>query len=72
MTVKRWSRGPGANPIGKPAVHPATVDLKGKAYQYVFIANLFIYYVLCYYNFYSRPGNSFAIFFFILAAVLFF
>ncbi|ONK68734.1 uncharacterized protein A4U43_C05F15370 [Asparagus officinalis] len=33
MTVKRWSRGPGATPIGKPAVHPATVDLKGKAYQ---------------------------------------
>ncbi|KAG0488650.1 hypothetical protein HPP92_007461 [Vanilla planifolia] len=33
MTVKRWSRGPGANPIGKPAVHPVTVDLKGKAYE---------------------------------------
>ncbi|KAK1259424.1 Pyrophosphate--fructose 6-phosphate 1-phosphotransferase subunit alpha [Acorus gramineus] len=33
MTVKRWSRGPGASPIGKPAIHPATVDLKGKAYE---------------------------------------
>lgn len=33
MTVKRWSRGPGASLIGKPAVHPATVDLKGKAYE---------------------------------------
>ncbi|RRT79153.1 hypothetical protein BHE74_00012342, partial [Ensete ventricosum] len=35
MTVKRWSHGPGATPIGKPAIHPATVDLKGKAYEYV-------------------------------------
>ncbi|CAK9178271.1 unnamed protein product [Ilex paraguariensis] len=33
MTVKRYGRGPGALPIGKPAVHPATVDLKGKAYE---------------------------------------
>ncbi|PKU74463.1 pyrophosphate--fructose 6-phosphate 1-phosphotransferase subunit alpha-like isoform X1 [Dendrobium catenatum] len=33
MTVKRWSRGPGISPIGKPAVHPASVDLKGKAYE---------------------------------------
>ncbi|URE15841.1 pyrophosphate--fructose 6-phosphate 1-phosphotransferase [Musa troglodytarum] len=33
MTVKRWSHGPGAMPIGKPAIHPATVDLKGKAYE---------------------------------------
>ncbi|XP_020583951.1 pyrophosphate--fructose 6-phosphate 1-phosphotransferase subunit alpha [Phalaenopsis equestris] len=33
MTVKRWSRGPGASPIGKPAVHPSTIDLKGKAYE---------------------------------------
>ncbi|KAK1282287.1 Pyrophosphate--fructose 6-phosphate 1-phosphotransferase subunit alpha [Acorus calamus] len=33
MTVKRWSRGPGASSIGKPAIHPATVDLKGKAYE---------------------------------------
>ncbi|XP_020693314.1 pyrophosphate--fructose 6-phosphate 1-phosphotransferase subunit alpha-like isoform X2 [Dendrobium catenatum] len=36
MTVKRWSRGPGISPIGKPAVHPASVDLKGKAYEYAF------------------------------------
>ncbi|XP_020090695.1 pyrophosphate--fructose 6-phosphate 1-phosphotransferase subunit alpha isoform X2 [Ananas comosus] len=33
MTVKRWSRGPASSQIGKPAVHPATVDLKGKAYE---------------------------------------
>ncbi|KAF5179996.1 Pyrophosphate--fructose 6-phosphate 1-phosphotransferase subunit alpha [Thalictrum thalictroides] len=33
MTVKRYSRGPGASSIGKPAVHPAPVDLKGKAYE---------------------------------------
>ncbi|XP_068647417.1 pyrophosphate--fructose 6-phosphate 1-phosphotransferase subunit alpha [Aristolochia californica] len=33
MTVKRWSRGPKATSIGKPAVHPAAVDLKGKAYE---------------------------------------
>nr|DAD41899.1 TPA_asm: hypothetical protein HUJ06_016222 [Nelumbo nucifera] len=32
MTVKRWSHGPRAASIGKPAVHPAPVDLKGKAY----------------------------------------
>ncbi|KAI3956788.1 hypothetical protein MKW92_003932 [Papaver armeniacum] len=32
MTVKRWARGPGTSNIGKPAVHPATVDLNGKAY----------------------------------------
>ncbi|XP_020265420.1 pyrophosphate--fructose 6-phosphate 1-phosphotransferase subunit alpha-like isoform X3 [Asparagus officinalis] len=34
MTVKRYTRGPGATPIGKPALHPATIDLKGKAYEY--------------------------------------
>ncbi|KAJ6799874.1 pyrophosphate--fructose 6-phosphate 1-phosphotransferase subunit alpha-like isoform X3 [Iris pallida] len=33
MTVKRYSRGPGATPIGKPALHPATIDLKGKSYE---------------------------------------
>ncbi|KAF8406759.1 hypothetical protein HHK36_008851 [Tetracentron sinense] len=33
MTVKQWSRGAGATLIGKPAVHPATIDLKGKAYE---------------------------------------
>lgn len=33
MTVKRYSRGPGSSSIGKPEVHPATVDLKGKAYE---------------------------------------
>jgi len=34
MTVKRWSRGPARSQIGKPAVHMASVDLKGKAYEY--------------------------------------
>ncbi|XP_074273431.1 pyrophosphate--fructose 6-phosphate 1-phosphotransferase subunit alpha [Silene latifolia] len=34
MTVKRYSRGPaGTLSIGKPAINPATVDLKGKAYE---------------------------------------
>ncbi|RCV08051.1 hypothetical protein SEVIR_1G300500v4 [Setaria viridis] len=33
MTVKQWSRGPSAAQIGKPAVHMASVDLKGKAYE---------------------------------------
>ncbi|ERN11515.1 pyrophosphate--fructose 6-phosphate 1-phosphotransferase subunit alpha [Amborella trichopoda] len=33
MTVRRYARGPGVIPIGKPAVHPATVDLRGKAYE---------------------------------------
>ncbi|KAJ8643631.1 hypothetical protein MRB53_005379 [Persea americana] len=33
MTVKRYSRGPGDSSIGKPAVHPATIDLKGKTYE---------------------------------------
>ncbi|KAG8059651.1 hypothetical protein GUJ93_ZPchr0002g23916 [Zizania palustris] len=33
MTVKRWSRGPAATQIGKPAVHMASVDLKGKAFE---------------------------------------
>ncbi|KAJ0987126.1 hypothetical protein J5N97_005482 [Dioscorea zingiberensis] len=33
MTVKRWSRGPSATTIGKPAVHFASIDLKGKAYE---------------------------------------
>ncbi|OMP04033.1 hypothetical protein CCACVL1_02208, partial [Corchorus capsularis] len=33
MTVKRWSENSNALSIGKPAIHPATVDLKGKAYE---------------------------------------
>ncbi|MCI41588.1 pyrophosphate--fructose 6-phosphate 1-phosphotransferase subunit alpha-like, partial [Trifolium medium] len=33
MTVNRWSPNPGATSIGKPAIHPATVDLRGKAYE---------------------------------------
>ncbi|XP_021855656.2 pyrophosphate--fructose 6-phosphate 1-phosphotransferase subunit alpha [Spinacia oleracea] len=33
MTVKRYSRGPGTLSIGKPAIHPATVDMKGKGYE---------------------------------------
>ncbi|KAF7108170.1 hypothetical protein CFC21_108695 [Triticum aestivum] len=33
MTVRGWSRGPTASQIGKPAVHIASVDLKGKAYE---------------------------------------
>jgi diphosphate-dependent phosphofructokinase len=33
MTVKRWSPNPGATSIEKPAIHSATVDLRGKAYE---------------------------------------
>ncbi|KAK3129094.1 hypothetical protein QOZ80_6BG0471450 [Eleusine coracana subsp. coracana] len=33
MTVKRWSRGHASSQVGKPAVHMASVDLKGKAYE---------------------------------------
>ncbi|KAL6176243.1 PREDICTED: pyrophosphate--fructose 6-phosphate 1-phosphotransferase subunit alpha [Fragaria vesca subsp. vesca] len=34
MSVKRWSQNPGsAASIGKPGIFPATVDLKGKAYE---------------------------------------
>ena len=36
MTVKRYARGPGASSIGKPAVHPSALDLRGKSYEYVF------------------------------------
>ncbi|GLU00129.1 hypothetical protein SLE2022_175210 [Rubroshorea leprosula] len=36
MTVKRWSQNPNATTsIGMPAIHPAAVDLKGKAYDLV-------------------------------------
>ncbi|CAH8382126.1 unnamed protein product [Eruca vesicaria subsp. sativa] len=33
MTVKRWSQSSGSTSIGRPVIHPATVDLKGKAYK---------------------------------------
>ncbi|XP_052201149.1 pyrophosphate--fructose 6-phosphate 1-phosphotransferase subunit alpha [Diospyros lotus] len=33
MTVKRYGHGPGALSIGKPSLHPATVDLNGKVYD---------------------------------------
>ncbi|VAI27988.1 unnamed protein product [Triticum turgidum subsp. durum] len=33
MSVRRHLRGPGAIPIGKPAIHPSPIDLKGKAYE---------------------------------------
>ncbi|XP_071732128.1 pyrophosphate--fructose 6-phosphate 1-phosphotransferase subunit alpha-like [Rutidosis leptorrhynchoides] len=33
MTVKHYGRGSGAATIGKPVVHPATVDLRGKVYE---------------------------------------
>ncbi|XP_044510853.1 pyrophosphate--fructose 6-phosphate 1-phosphotransferase subunit alpha [Mangifera indica] len=33
MTVKRWSQNPGATSLGRPAIHPSTVDLKGKSYE---------------------------------------
>ncbi|KAL3618410.1 hypothetical protein CASFOL_038731 [Castilleja foliolosa] len=33
LTVKRYGRGHGASTLGKPALHPASVDLKGKSYE---------------------------------------
>ncbi|KAL6536966.1 hypothetical protein OROMI_025500 [Orobanche minor] len=30
VTVKRYGRGHGDSSLGKPALHPATVDLKGE------------------------------------------
>ncbi|CAD5317377.1 unnamed protein product [Arabidopsis thaliana] len=33
MTVKRWSQNSGSTTIGRPVIHPASVDLKGKAYD---------------------------------------
>lgn len=36
MTVRRYGHGPAADSFGKPALHPATVDLRGKAYEYVY------------------------------------
>nr|GMD25975.1 pyrophosphate--fructose 6-phosphate 1-phosphotransferase subunit alpha [Ipomoea batatas] len=33
MSVRRFGHGPGAESIGKPTLHPAAVDLKGKAYE---------------------------------------
>ncbi|KAI4389663.1 hypothetical protein MLD38_001864 [Melastoma candidum] len=33
MTVKRWGNNPRASSFGKAAIHPAAVDLKGKAYE---------------------------------------
>lgn len=38
MTVKRYGSGPEALFMGKPALHPAAVDLKGKAYEYVILS----------------------------------
>lgn len=35
LSVKKYTRGPGGIPIGKPAIHPASVDLRGKAYESV-------------------------------------
>ncbi|KAJ3693177.1 hypothetical protein LUZ60_008657 [Juncus effusus] len=33
LSVKRYTQGPGGIPVGKPAIHPASVDLKGKSYE---------------------------------------
>ncbi|XP_058084843.1 pyrophosphate--fructose 6-phosphate 1-phosphotransferase subunit alpha-like [Magnolia sinica] len=35
MAVNRLLHGPGISPIGKPSIHPAAVDLKGKPYQFL-------------------------------------
>lgn len=41
MTVKRYGRGHGASILGKPSLHPATVDLKGRSYEYVLFRSPF-------------------------------
>ncbi|CAH9074851.1 unnamed protein product [Cuscuta epithymum] len=33
MTVRRYGHGPAASSFGRPALHPATVDLRGKTYE---------------------------------------
>ncbi|KAJ4763288.1 Pyrophosphate--fructose 6-phosphate 1-phosphotransferase subunit alpha [Rhynchospora pubera] len=33
LSVRKYTRGPGGIPVGKPAIHPATVDLRGKSYE---------------------------------------
>lgn len=35
MIVRRYGNKHAASSLGQPALHPATVDLKGKAYEYV-------------------------------------
>lgn len=40
MTVRRY--GNNSSILGQPVLHPATVDLKGKAYEYVLFASLFM------------------------------
>jgi hypothetical protein len=51
MTVK--TRGPSSRQIGKPAVHPATIDLKGRAYEYVLLFCMCVYFPLdcCFFKF---------------------
>jgi hypothetical protein len=48
LTVKKYTRGPGGIPVGKPAIHPATVDLRGKAYESVFISLFFFSFIFCF------------------------
>lgn len=55
MTVRRYSRGPGATPIGKPALHPATIDLKGKAYEYVSLSCSQFFFSEAFFPFLSFP-----------------
>ncbi|CAH9079843.1 unnamed protein product [Cuscuta europaea] len=33
LTVRRYGHGPAASSFGRPALHPATVDLRGKTYE---------------------------------------
>lgn len=40
MTVRRYGRSHGASTLGKPALHPANVDLKSKVYEYVLFGRL--------------------------------
>lgn len=61
MTVKRYGSGPGGAFSGKPAVHPATVDLKGKSYEYVILCD-FLESLLCNVYAYSEfQHTSFAL-----------
>lgn len=59
MSVKQWSHGPGARSVGKPSIHPATVDLKGRAYEYVLLPFILVF-INC--NFESVMGFCFILF----------
>lgn len=46
LSVKKYTRGPGGIPVGKPAIHPASVDLRGRSYESVFFS--FFLFIFCF------------------------